>query len=193
MLSVVHNYRGSPRRKKITTRPYKSAERPLRQSEKRDQVPGPDPAPDPPKSAARKPPGRSGEPGRLQHNGKAQSRGEGCHTAMDSGEATEHAVRRSPERSPRSDAGAPTSSSRRAPPRPPGDAKKKEEQQRQVQHRPVGGAEEGVEAAAHPPSPPRPVREGAAANATKPPKFLATTAGQERRLGSRSTRQGTSS
>jgi hypothetical protein len=59
----------------------------------------------------------------------------------------------------------------------------------QVQRRTLKRAEEGVEAAAEPPSPPRPVREGAAASATKPPNFPATMAGQEQRMGSISTRQ----
>jgi hypothetical protein len=59
----------------------------------------------------------------------------------------------------------------------------------QVQRRTLKRAEEGVEAAAKRPSPPRQVREGTAASATKPPNFPATMAGQEQRMGSRSTRQ----
>jgi hypothetical protein len=124
MLSVVHSYNGNPRRKRITTRPCKSAERPLGQSEKRDQVPGPDSALDPPMTAAHKPPGHSGEPGRRKHNGRAQSRWEDCPTVMKSGETSEQAEHRSPEKSPRADADTPTTSSRQAPPRTPGDAEK---------------------------------------------------------------------
>jgi hypothetical protein len=195
MLSVVHNYRENPRRKKITTRPYKSAEKPLGQSEKCDQIPGLDPAPDPPKSGAHKPPGHSGEPGRRKHNGEAQSRREDCPTVMDSDEATEQAVHKSPERTPRKDAEAPSSSSRRAPPRSLGEADKGEGASATSTALARRDADEGV-AAAELPLPPRPhgrSRKGADAGAAKPPAFLATMVGQERRLGSRSTHQRASS
>jgi hypothetical protein len=77
MVPMVDNYRKIPRRKKITTRPYKSAERPLGRSEKCDEVPGLDPALDPRKSTSRKPPCCSGEPGRRKHNGEAQKQTRG--------------------------------------------------------------------------------------------------------------------